>query len=337
MPSSLTTAAVRTGGIKNFWGTLKSVSVRAIAQEAERPVSIAIVGPSEERAALAAKLLEHSGARRLIAPTESQKAVHQYDTLGEAARVSPAADITIDLSNNPMAAEARGSHFNVVQLGGWPNTLHRILDERPELALALARRFPAFRPHVVAAIIADTAAVNAQFALLTGIAEAIPFSAILLPVNSISDMVVLTKNQVMMVMKLAAANGLTVDFRRRSSELGPVLANGFGWRAIARELVGAVPFVGFLARASIAYAGTVTVGKGAQYYYENGAAPSSDVLRSVYQDALKASQGTVQALAARIRAKRGQQPRRRGLTEVRVHGEPRAIEAAPPPEQSDSH
>ena len=39
----------RIGSTKDFWGTLKSISVAQIAREAHRPLSVAIVGAAELR------------------------------------------------------------------------------------------------------------------------------------------------------------------------------------------------------------------------------------------------------------------------------------------------
>src|SRR5262249_20755394 len=146
---------------------------------------------------------------------------------------------------------------------------------------------------------------NAQFALLTGISQAIPLTGIFLPVNALSDIVVLTKNQAMMTLRLAAAYGLSVDYKSRMKELAPILGNAFGWRAVARELAGVIPGVGFLVRATIAYAGTVTVGKAAQLYYETGETVTNAQVRRIYQEAYEASREKVRAIAESVRGGRG--------------------------------
>jgi uncharacterized protein (DUF697 family) len=154
---------------------------------------------------------------------------------------------------------------------------------------------------VADSIVAVTATANAQFALVTGITSAFPLLSLLLPVNSLSDMLMLTKNQIMMTLRLAAAYGLEINYKARMKELAPILLNAFGWRAVARELVGAVPVVGFVARAGIAYAGTVTVGKSAMIYYETGENINREQLQRWYREALEASKEKIRALSSVVK------------------------------------
>ena len=95
----------------------------------------------------------------------------------------------------------------------------------------------------------------------------------------------LTKNQIMMTMRLAAVYGLEVNYKARMREIGPILINAFGWRAAARELVGTVPSIGFLFRAMISYAGTVAVGRAAQVYYECGETVTRSQAQRFYREA----------------------------------------------------
>jgi len=299
----------RVGGVKGFWDTIKSVSVAEIAREANRPLSVAVVGDPKRRAEAVEALFAapSAGEPAELAPARAlpePSFVQEFDSTAEAGafpRQPGIFDFVIDIGGGRIDAPEGTPIYSVAELGGWESTLERILEDRPELALALARNFPVFRRRVSQALIAQTAAVNAQFALVTGITQAIPLTAILLPVNSLSDIVILTKNQVMLALRLAAVYGLPVDYKSRMKELAPILANAFGWRAVARELVGAVPGVGFIARAMIAYAGTVTVGKAAQLYYETGETATKSQLQRLYQEAFEASRETVRALAASLR------------------------------------
>jgi uncharacterized protein (DUF697 family) len=301
------------GGAKGFWDIIKSVSVAEIAREANRPLSVAVVGTPERRAEAMQRLFaaeeqarnaEIVKARALPEPPF----VQGFDGMSEEAQFPRQAgvfDLVIDVGGGREGAPEGTLIYSVVELGGWEQTLDRILEDRPELALPLARNFPVFRKRVAQRLITQTATANAQFALVTGVAEALPITAILLPVNSLSDIVILTKNQVMLTLRLAAAYGLSVDYKSRMKELAPILANAFGWRAIARELVGAVPFIGFLPRAMIAYAGTVTVGKAAQFYYETGETVTTSQVKRLYQEAYEASREKVRALAETLRGGRG--------------------------------
>lgn len=302
----------KVGGVKGFWDIIKSVSVAEIAKEANRPLSVAIVGPEDRRAEAMEALFAPSPEQRTnLIPARALPEppfVQGFDAMTEESqfpRQPGVFDLVIDVGGGREGAPEGTRIYSVVELGGWENTLDRILEDRPDLPLPLARNFPVFRRRVAQSIINQTASANAQFALITGVTQALPITAILLPVNSLSDIVILTKNQVMMSLRLAAVYGLTVDYKSRMKELAPILANAFGWRAVARELVGAVPGIGFIARAMIAYAGTVTVGKAAQLYYETGETVTASQARRLYRDAYEASREKVRALADSLRSGRG--------------------------------
>ena len=76
---------------------------------------------------------------------------------------------------------------------------------------ALGAQFPPLRPAIFTRIIERTARANASFALTTGLAETIP--VLTAPLN-LGDMVVLTKNQLMMCYRLALAAGRDDEPRR---------------------------------------------------------------------------------------------------------------------------
>ena len=80
------------------------------------------------------------------------------------------------------------------------------------------------------------------------------------------DMPILTFNQVRLVMRIALAHGEDID-RVRALELLSVVGAGFGFRAIARELLDLVPVGGWAVKGSIAYAGTRVVGEAAVRYF----------------------------------------------------------------------
>lgn len=295
----------RVGGAKTFWNTIKSISVDEIAREANRPLSVAIIGDKLLRAEAIKSLFESPKKLTdgLIAMPESPFLL-EYENSSEEAGfpIDPAFfDIVIDVGNGRKEAPEGSRLYSVAELNGWDATLNRILEDRPDLALALARNFPVFRKAVGDSIINLTATVNAQFSLVTGVTAAFPLLGFLLPVNGLSDILMLTKNQVMMTLRLAAAHGLDLNYKSRLKELAPILINGFGWRAIARELVGAIPVVGFVARAGIAYAGTVTVGKAAQVYYETGENISRSQIKRWYKDSLESSRGLIRRLALTTR------------------------------------
>ena len=83
-----------------------------------------------------------------------------------------------------------------------------------------------------------------------------------------ADFPVLTLNQIRLVLRLAAAHGVEVDEKRLPEVLATVAA-GFGFRAFARQVLGAVPFAGWAVKGGIAYAGTRALGEAAQRYFQS--------------------------------------------------------------------
>jgi uncharacterized protein (DUF697 family) len=296
------------GSAKDFWDTIKGVSVNDIARDAARPVSVAIVGRKGARSAAREGLFASAaGTETANSALPEPSFLQEFDSTSADAGFPQDAtvfDVIIDVGSGRKEAPEGAHIYSIDELGGWEAALDRIIDDRPRIALALARNFPAFRRRVANDIIVLTATANAQFALVTGITSAFPLLSLILPVNGLSDMLMLTKNQAMMTLRLAAAYGLDVSVKSRMKDLAPVLMNAFGWRAIARELVGAVPVVGFVARAGIAYAGTVTVGKSAMVFYETGEKISKEQLKRWYKDALETSRGRIKSLADAVKRRR---------------------------------
>jgi len=153
---------------------------------------------------------------------------------------------------------------------------------------------------VVSLLIAEAAKDNAKIALLSALPGAVPFTGFLLPTTALGDMVLLTKNQILLLLRIAAAYGKDMDLRARTRELLPVVGSAFGWRAAARELIGLVPGgIGMVVKGCIAYAGTYTVGKAAAVYYSTGQTLSPSRLRQLYNDAFKDAVARIRPLLRR--------------------------------------
>ena len=82
-----------------------------------------------------------------------------------------------------------------------------------------------------------------------------------------TDMPVLTLNQMRLFLQIASAYNAELDIQRLK-ELAVVLLGGFGFRGIARRLVGLVPVLGWAVRGAVGYTGTLAVGKVAQEYFK---------------------------------------------------------------------
>ena len=74
---------------------------------------------------------------------------------------------------------------------------------------------------------------NATYALASGLPEQIPILSV--PFAA-ADIIVLTKNQAILVYRLALAYGAPPDFQDRIREVIPVVGGAFLWRQAARSL-----------------------------------------------------------------------------------------------------
>ena len=169
------------------------------------------------------------------------------------------------------------------------STLADILADHPDYELPLAREFPGLRRAVADRITQAIARENALFAVATALPDVIP-NMVELPWafgEWASDTAFLTANQVRMAFLIAAACGEDIGFGPQKGQLLTIALGAFGWRAIARELAGKIPFGGGLvAKGAIAYAGTVLVGKGLEYLHREEVNFSHEMRRQTYRDAL---------------------------------------------------
>jgi uncharacterized protein (DUF697 family) len=133
----------------------------------------------------------------------------------------------------------------------------RIAERSGDAGYTLAAKLPALRRAVCEDIVRSFARQNG----VLGAAIFVPGA----------DLPVLTLNQIRMVLRIAAAHGEEID-RERALELLPIVAAGFGLRAIARELVGLVPLAGWAVKGAVAFAGTRALGEAAIAYFERGGA-----------------------------------------------------------------
>jgi hypothetical protein len=175
-----------------------------------------------------------------------------------------------------------------------------IVTEHQDLELALARVFPLFRKPVSDRIINRIARDNALFSLVTALPNVVP-SLIELPWSIgefASDTAFLTMNQVRMALQLAAAHGRPVGYVEQKIEIAAIAAGAFGWRAIARELVGKIPLGGgLIPKAAVAFAGTYVVGLGLEKANSTGSGLSRQEKREAYAMAFSKGREVVSDLA----------------------------------------
>jgi hypothetical protein len=166
--------------------------------------------------------------------------------------------------------------------------VRRILERREDLGLALARAFPPFRKPVVDKVVLSISSENAMFALVTALPDVIPSAAeIPWAVGQFaSDTTFLTMNQIRMAFLLAAASDRPIGYREQKAEIASIITAAFGWRTLARELVGKIPFGGgLIPKAAIAFAGTWVAGASLERIYRSGYGYSRAERRLAYGQA----------------------------------------------------
>jgi uncharacterized protein (DUF697 family) len=105
-----------------------------------------------------------------------------------------------------------------------------------------------------------------------------------------ADFIVLTKNQVMMLYKLAAVFGRDLrDQRAILQDVLPVVGAGLFWRTAARQAATWLPFAaGTIPKLAIAYVGTMAVGRAAEFYYRTGLKPTRSQMNQFTRQAADA-------------------------------------------------
>ncbi len=319
----------------NMWGTLRELDVSAIRDEAERSLTIVCVG---HKAALdEIDRLLHSndqkygpaGANPLVLTPLAQSSQNTA-SLDKADMLIFGIDARTPLSESESNAfdqlERFSLPFMVVLFYGTRSTgaaLPRSIDSQTvtiadpqasgaadrlaqallerlpgELYLVAARRLPGLRAAVGRDLINNTSFTNATYALASGLPEQIPIISI--PFAA-ADILVLTKNQALMVYRLALAYGAPPDFQARIREVVPVVGGAFLWRQAARSLIGLIPIWGLVPKIAIAYAGTYTTGVAAARWFATGEIASSEQLKRILSEARARGRERAREIIARAR------------------------------------
>jgi len=184
-------------------------------------------------------------------------------------------------------------------------TVREILAKHEDLGLALARNFHPFRQPVVNHVIHTVSRDNALFALVTALPDVIP-SIIELPwsvTEFASDTAFLTINQIRMAFLIAAASDKPVGYSLQKAEIAGIVTGAFGFRALARELAGKIPFGGgLIPKGAIAFAATYVEGLGLDRLHRLGYGLSGEERRNSYQEAFERGKGLVETVVRGIKA-----------------------------------
>lgn len=330
----------RWSALGNLWSTLREIDVGAIQNEAEQPLNIVAVGHTAALTAI--DRLAHHGPNRYpqtgVTPLtllSLHDAVRFPDRLSAADTLILAVDSRVGLTERDAAALAQIDRLPrpalIVLLFGTrlapgsaplpasvaaravtiPDVNHAdathsftegLLERLPATHhLTAARRLPGIRSVYARRLIDSTAMTNAAYALASSLPEQIPILGIPF---AVADILVLTKNQAIMVYRLALAYGAPPDIRQRIAEVMPVIGGAFVWREIARTLVGLAPVWGIVPKVGIAYAGTYATGVAAWRWYEKGELVPRDELRRIAREAQARGQEKAREMMAQAQATR---------------------------------
>jgi hypothetical protein len=263
---------------------------------AERPLQVRLMAPDEESYAEMEQFL--------APPTVSRRKLveirHNLRWGGE--NTAQNDDLLIFHMNSP------GPRDTFLFDPAKPASLIReVLAQRPDLGLPLARAFPPFRNPVAERVILTVSRENALFSLTTALPNILP-GLMTVPLGfteAASDTVVLTVNQIRMAFLLAAASDRTIGYGEQKTEVASLIAGAFGWRTLARQLVGKIPFGGgLIPKAAIAFAGTYVVGSSLERYYRIGCAYSRSERREAYQEAFERGRRVASSLLDNLRGRK---------------------------------
>ncbi len=269
----------------DFWRQVKEVSPRGIEDEANSGFKIALVGRPEDRTRVKEAFL--TATATLDERDEAGAHLREFDDAPDADTARAFSFTVYVPETESEAIGARGANSIPLTAPDVTQLAKAMIEQQPHLAVALGRRFPLFRPFACNRIIEDASRINAQIAVISALPSVFPPAAIILPGTSVADVLLLTKNQVMMVMRLAATYGKKPAYTKQIKELMGVIGAALGWRTLARELSGFIPIPGvnLAVKAAIAYSGTVAAGRSAILFYRSGRTPTPKEVQAAYKEA----------------------------------------------------
>jgi uncharacterized protein (DUF697 family) len=266
--------------MRTMLGVLREVSLEEIREQAERPPRLLIVATTADEArrlGLALTGNEGQSATILRAVDEPIDSVGPVDAAvvwdpertGAGSRVAEALRF-----ESPPVTIVRFEGVSPEDRDAIDRLRADIVKRNAERAPAFGRALPVFRAAAAKQVISETAAANAQFSLVSNIPTILPIVGNIAAAGA--DFIVLTKNQVMMLYKLAAVFGRDLrDQRGILQDVLPVVGAGLVWRTVAREAAALLPFAaGTIPKVAIAYVGTTAVGRAAEFYYRTGLKPT---------------------------------------------------------------
>ena len=253
---------------------VSNLNPREVREASERPVRIGLVASSAESIGR----METYFAPPHLSPERRAEAVRMLVRGG-------AFGCDVEIYESSLLRPAKAFSFDPEAPD---DCVRRIIRVNEDLMLPLARQLYPFRLPVSHHIIRKVAKENALFCLATALPDLVPsLASIPWAIGEYgSDAAFLTMNQIRMAFQLAAASDRAVGYREQRSEIASLVAGAFGWRALARELIGKVPFGGgLIPKAGIAWAGTFVVGKSLERLYRLGYGLTRPERKAMYEEA----------------------------------------------------
>ncbi|MDQ3814830.1 MAG: hypothetical protein M3347_12880 [Armatimonadota bacterium] len=320
------------GAIGSYVNLLREVNLKAIKQEAEREFRLLVTGEPMLAALSAERLSAEPGKTgihpwlvgyplplqprdfkandlALIVVHEPDLDKNQADAVRRLhdARIPVVVVVVSDTARQKVGAELPrpGETARVIlspsldQEEFEEQLLPALVQAAPEnLRLALARQLPVLRAPIAHALIEESSRANAVYVTSTALAEVIP--ALTLPLN-VADVVVLTKNQLLMAYKIALAFGKQGTPREIIGEIIGVVGSGLLFRQVAREMVGLIPVVGVVPKIAVSYAGTWVIGQTIYVWASRGEKLSRSEIRQFYAESLSKGRALADKLVDKLR------------------------------------
>ena len=282
------------GTIRTFVSVLREMSFDQVREDAELVPRLLVLAPDDETATrLGAALAGTEGSAAVTAKAlDAQlRELGRFDAVVvfDPERTGAAARVRERLPTEEGPAPVFSYNGTRLDDGAALAALRSLIVSRlPDRAPAFGRAFPVWRDAAAKAVVDETAKANAQFALVSNIPAVIPLVGSLASAGA--DFLVLTKNQLMMLFKVAAIHGRDLhDQWGLMREMVPVVGAGLFWRTIAREAASFIPLAaGTIPKVVIAYAGTLSAGRAADFYYRTGHKASRDQVEGFYRQAAEA-------------------------------------------------
>ena len=311
------------GNIAQFWRLTRELDVQGLRASFERPVNLRVLGSDLALAQRVARLIEPDPAESGevsagVLITQSRERADAYVAAigGPLETEARRALSDLSVSETPViVVQTEGAagmlvlgipEDHIITIGAAEgddvvrDRLFRALVlAAPDVMLSAGRRHALLREPVAEHLIRDTSRVNAQFAAVSSLPANIPILGGM--VGDVADMLVLTKNQVLLLFKLAGLYGRDLELGRQLLvEIMPVVGGAFVWRSTARALVGLLPgLLGLLPKTLVAYTGTYVVGQTARYYYRFGRKPPPEFIRELRAEAARLARETMTRIQRR--------------------------------------